>query len=163
VSDERSRDRWWIDVAIVAPLLALPFAPLLVDRRRPGTEARAIGALKTFNTSQTLFREGDKEGDGTLDYATLDELSNASLVDGVLGSGVKEGYRFEVRASPTTSEFLWFAVANPVDPGVTGDRFFCTNEGGIIYYTTMFGGGPILLQDGGDACAIPATLLPVGK
>ena len=43
-------------------------------------DANAIGMLKTINTSQTLFREGDKDGDGVFDYGNLLELSNATLV-----------------------------------------------------------------------------------
>ena len=152
----------WIDLAPCGTILLLIVSGLVAAAPRSrggGNERHAIGALKVINTSQTLFREGDKEGDGLLDYATLDELSNATLIDSVLGSGVRQGYRFEVRASPTTPEFLWFAVANPVSPGTSGDRSFCTNHTGVIYYTSH----AIGLFDGGPECSIPVTLLPPGK
>jgi type IV pilus assembly protein PilA len=153
----------WAVLALVVLGLCLVIAiPNLIDSRKYGGEAPAIGALKTINTSQTLFREGDKEGDGVLDYGDLQELSNTTLIDGVLGSGVKQGYRFEVRASPATPEFLWFAVANPVTPGTTGDRYFCTNHAGVIYYTGLQGRS-ISVDAGGAECTIPTRLLPVGK
>jgi hypothetical protein len=155
----------WIDLASCGTLVLVIIAGGIAAsprRRPPGNESAAIGALKTINTSQTLFREGDKELDGTLDYGNLQELSNTTLIDAVLGSGVKQGYLFEVRPSPTTPEFLWFAVANPALPGTTGDRYFCTNHMGIIYYTGS-AGGPIALFDGGPECTIPARLLPVRK
>jgi hypothetical protein len=126
--------------------------------RKTGNEQWAISGLKTINTSQTLFREGDKEGDGTLDYGTLAELSAAGLVDPVLGSGTQGGYRFDVRPHPLTSEFLWFATANPIEPGRDGDRYFYTNEAGIIYYTTARAFDIATIDT-----AVPADARPVGK
>jgi type IV pilus assembly protein PilA len=145
--------------AILALILAIAI-PNLIEARKIGAEAAPIGALKTLNTAQTLFRESDKEGDGLLDYGNLEELSNTTLIDGVLGSGTKQGYVFAVRASPTTPEFLWFAVANPTAYGVTGERYFCTNHAGVIYYT---GTRAITLEAAGPGCTIPPNLLPVGK
>ncbi|MCO5170158.1 MAG: hypothetical protein M9894_27810 [Planctomycetes bacterium] len=131
-------------------------------RARRGYEVAApIGALKTISTSQTVFREWDKDGNGVLDYGTLRQLSDANLVDPLLGSGEKQGYRFEVCPSATTPEFLWFAVANPVRPGTTRDRYFRTNHSGIIYYTGVQGRA-LALDDGGPECAIPTNMLPVG-
>jgi hypothetical protein len=123
-------------------------------------EWRAVGALKSINASQTLFRENDKEGDELLDYGSLAELSSATLIDPVLGSGTKEGYVFQVRPSPTTGEFLWFATANPAGPATRGDKSYCTNHEGVIFYTT---GRTLSLDDGGLECTIPAGLLPVGR
>jgi hypothetical protein len=154
-------------VAIVCVVLALPCMiaviaaiaiPNLIEARKHGNEASAIGALKTINTSQTLFREGDKDDDGMLDYAAnLQELSQATLIDGVLGTGTKQGYLFQVYNAPQTPEFLWMATANPAVPGTTGDRYFATNHAGVIYYsrTTPFA----LTED----CSMPADAVPVGR
>jgi hypothetical protein len=147
---------------IVAGLALLFVIAVLLPNHphRGGHEPGApIGALKTINTSQTLFREGDKEGDGALDYGTLEELSNTTLIDAVLGSGRKQGYVFQVRPSPQTPDFLWMAVANPEEPTVSGDRYFVTNQAGIIYYTGLQGHAFEL----NDACEIPPGALPVGK
>jgi hypothetical protein len=114
-----------------------------------------IGALVTLSTAQTLFREGDEDGDGVLDYGTLEELSDARLIDAVLGAGVKQGYRFDCRPSPTTPEFVWMAVANPVSDE-TGSRSFVTNHTGMIHWS------PEPLRWTPD-CEIPAGLLRVGE
>lgn len=148
-----------IVIAIIAIIAAIAI-PNLIEARKHGNEAAAIGALKTINTSQTLFREGDKESDGTLDYGSLSDLSNTTLIDGVLGSGTKQGYLFTVAPSQSTPEFLWFATANPASPTTTGDRYFCTNHAGVIYYTGL-NGSSIAVND--TTCDVPTTVLPVGK
>jgi hypothetical protein len=121
-----------------------------IEARRHGNEAAAIGALRKMSTAQAIFREGDKENDGNLDYGMLSELSNAGLVDTDVGSGTKRGYLFQATYSFNTSEFLWFGVANPEVPGITGNRYFNTNQAGVIFYTS----GRTLELDT-DTCVLP--------
>jgi hypothetical protein len=143
---------------ITVVILAIAI-PNLIEARKHGGEASPIGALKTIQTSQALFREGDKDEDGKLDYATLEELSNTTLIDGVLGTGRKQGYLFQVRPSPLTPEFMWMAVARPIEPGETGDRYFVTNQAGVIYYTGTQGDAFEL----NDACEIPPNAIRIGR
>src|SRR5438105_4834151 len=112
-----------IVIAIIAIIAAIAI-PNLLAARKHANETAAIGALKTIGTSQAIFREGDKERDGNLDYGMLSELNATSLVDSVLGSGTKQGYLFQAVYGFSTSEFLWFGVANPALAGTTGDRYF---------------------------------------
>lgn len=146
-----------IVIAIIAIIAAIAI-PNLIEARKHGNEAAAVGALKTITTSQSLFREGDKEQDLNFDYGTLAEMSAQQLVDGVLGSGTKQGYLFQCNYGTQTSEFLWFAVANPAVPTTTGDRYFCTNQAGVVFYTQATSIAP----NSAD-CVIPTTCLPVGK
>ena len=146
-----------IVIAIIAIIAAIAI-PNLIEARKHGNEAAAIGALKTISTSQAIFREGDKDGDGTLDYGDLSQLSSTDLIDSILGSGTKQGYFFEAQGSATTSEFLWFAMANPAVPTTTGDRYFLTNQAGVIYYTTA---ASVTMNN--TDCLVPAGSLPVGK
>src|SRR5690606_18663004 len=104
---------------------------------------------------QTLFREGDKDGDGLLDYGTLAELSAANLIDPVLGSGIKQGYRFKVLVSPQDPEFLWMATAEPVQRPTTGDRCFAINQSGLIYFAQQ----PIPLP---ADCSLPSWATTIG-
>jgi hypothetical protein len=130
------------------------------DRRSRGMhdERFAIGALKTIATSEAIFREGDKDKNDYLDYGSLAQLEKTMLIDSILGSGTKQGYLFQAAPSASTSEFLWFAIASPVEPGVTGDRYFCTNQACVIFYTTE-GSFTVNTTD----CAIPANAVPVGR
>lgn len=125
---------------------------------RLGNEVAAIGALKTISVAQSLHREGDKDRDGTLDYAAnLQELGQSALIDSILASGTKQGYAFELYNGPQ-SEFEWFAIADPLVPGETGLRFFYVDQSGVIYYSTK---GPI--QGPLDPNALPLGVLPLGR
>jgi prepilin-type N-terminal cleavage/methylation domain-containing protein len=150
-----------IVIAIIAIIAAIAI-PNLIQARKHGNEASAIGALKTLATSEAIFREGDKERDGNLDYGMLSELNSTGLIDSVLGSGTKQGYIFQAAYSFSTSEFLWFAMANPAISGTTGDRYFDSNQAGVIFYTT----GLQLVLDT-DTCILPNTNgggeIPTGK
>ncbi len=141
-------------VAIVAAIAI----PNLIEACKSGNEAASIGALKTISTSQSLFREMDKEGDGMMDYGTLQELGQSMLLDSILASGTKQGYTFQVFVSPETPEFLWMATANPVLPNTTGDRFFVTNHERVIHYRSS---GPLTTFN--PDCSIPDDFAPVGR
>jgi prepilin-type N-terminal cleavage/methylation domain-containing protein len=147
-----------IVIAIIAIIAAIAI-PNLIQARKHGNEASAIGALKTTATAEAIFREGDKEKDGNLDYGMLSELNNTQMIDSVLGSGTKQGYFFFACYSFKTSEFLWFAAANPAINGTTGDRYFSTNQAGVIYYTTA---NNLLLDT--NSCTLPNNgVIPTGK
>ncbi len=123
-----------IVIAIIAIIAAIAI-PNLIEARKGSNEAAAIGALRTLNTAQSLFREGDKDRNGTLDYASnLPMLSsNGNLIDSVLANGTKQGYNFTVVAA---TQFTWSAQASPVTPGKSGDRYFFIDESGVIRYNS---------------------------
>lgn len=115
--------------ALPAGLLVWSLGSTLAARRAEGDEAAAIGALKTLWTAQLLFREGDAERDGVLDYGTLAELEAAGLVEPGLGG---QGYRLEVRVAPgELAQWRWMALATPEGEG---RRTFATNHLGVIRY-----------------------------
>ena len=91
-------------------------------------EATAVATLKEIHTAQSFFREG-RSGDGLERYGTLEEIASAGLVGRDLAGG-RAGYRFHVAPSATTSEFLWFAVAEPVTS--SSDRHFVATESGLV-------------------------------
>ncbi|MGE0706515.1 MAG: hypothetical protein AB7N76_17675 [Planctomycetota bacterium] len=101
--------------------------------RQLGNEAAAIGALKTISTAQALFREGDKDQNGILDYAGgIEDLGKCQLIDDRLASGEKNGYRFAVTSGAKAPEFLWMAVASPLDEK-QGLRHFAISHEGVVY------------------------------
>jgi hypothetical protein len=124
----------------------------------PGNETRALLSLQAIKLAEARFHFRASPQKPVSDYGTLAQLSQAALIDDVLGSGTKAGYLFQAAPSVSTSDFLWFAVANPLVPTTTGDRYFCTNQTGILYYTTA---GSFSLNT--TDCQIPANAQPVGK
>lgn len=130
----------WLGFCALLGTLFCVLSPALMGTslHERANEAAAIGALKAIGNAQTLYREGDKNGNSTLDYApNLERLTNTGftrqedLIDEVLASGTKQGYVFAITSS---SEFGWTATANPRVPGTTGDRYFGTNMEGEIFY-----------------------------
>ncbi len=130
----------------------------LEEARRNGNETACIGALKTISTAQALFREGDKDNNGVLDYAAdLAALTKSRLLDAMLGSGKKNGYTYKVCRGSAAPEFLWMAVASPIELGKTGSRHFAINHEGVIFYN---GEKPIELDT--KNCVISGGT-PVGR
>jgi prepilin-type N-terminal cleavage/methylation domain-containing protein len=123
-----------IVIAIIAIIAAIAI-PNLIEARKGSNEAAAIGALRTISTAQSLYREGDKDGNGVFDYASsLAQLASAGgLIDSVLGGGVKQGYLFTMTSS---SRFEWSARANPASHRKSGDRSFFVDESGVIRFST---------------------------
>jgi type II secretory pathway pseudopilin PulG len=147
-----------IVIAIIAIIAAIAI-PNLLHARKSANETAALGSLKTIASSQTVFREGDKDQDGNLDYGMLSEMSNCGLLDSVLGAGSKSGYFFSCNYSFVSSEFLWFALANPQLATTTADRYFETSTAGVMFYTT----NQNLTLDTSSCLLYPGNLTAVGK
>lgn len=123
---------------VIITIIAAIAIPNIISARKNANESAAIGHLKTIANTQNMFRESDKENDGDFDFGSLIELSNTELIDGTLGSGSRTGYNYATAAGSVNPGFLWFATANPQLPPNTGERYFCTNQRGQIFYTTGF-------------------------
>ena len=103
----------------------------------PGyNESAAIGALRTLNTAQSIYRESGKETlKGAPQYAdSLAELSatGTDLIDDVLGTGSKQSYRFQISADP--EGYSWDATAWAATEE-HGQRRFYTNQSGVIWFS----------------------------
>lgn len=119
--------------------------PNVIEARKASGEAREIGALRTLTTAQALCREGDKDRNGTFDYAvSLENLGRVGLIDKVLATGTKHGYRFMIlEASAKT----WSATTTPLEAGKSGDRSFFVDETGVIRFRRSPNGEPATALD----------------
>jgi len=148
-----------LEVLVVVTILAIVMIisiPSMIAAKKHANEGAAVAALKVIQSEQTFYREKDLDQNGLNDYGTLNQLSTAGVLDAILGTGSKQGYRFQAGPSTITSENLWFALANPAIPGSTGDRYFMTNHTGVIYFTS--GVAPALNT---TDCKMPAGSTPV--
>jgi len=147
-----------IVLAIISIIAAIGI-PSMLQARKQGNEASAIAALKQIATAETIFRERDSENDGNLDFGMLSELKTTTLMDFVVGSGTKQGYSIQATYSFLSSEYLWFACANPLVAQLSGDRYFTTNPAGAMFYTT---GTNITIDT--NSCLLPSMgMSVVGK
>lgn len=126
-------------VAIITIVIAIAL-PTVMEARKSGNEGNAVGSLRTIAAGQALFREADRDGDGLTDYGNLAELAAADVIDQILATGTKAGYRFETEpaigdGSPDWRLMMYYSVANPRKMDVTGNRAYASNYSGVIFYT----------------------------
>ena len=138
-----------IVVAIILIIAAISI-PNLLRSRMAANEASAVGSVRTINTAAVEYQSiygagypGSLKVIGTTGTAT--SCSNAQLIDSVLTSGTKSGYKFEIvpgaQEVPSasvpqgcTAGFAdgYVVTAVPVTVGTTGQRAFCSDATGVI-------------------------------
>ena len=122
-----------IVIAIIAIIAAIAI-PNLLDARKAANEASAIASLRAIHSAQNIYREQDKDGNGTLDFsASLSGLNDEGLLDAVLGGGTKQGYLFTPNGA---TKFTWSAKCTPQEDGHSGDRRFFVDETAVIRSAT---------------------------
>ncbi len=122
-----------VELMIVVTVIALVVAlviPNFLEARKVSDETAAISYLKSILTAQQLYRTrmGQyAESDERLVEAGL--LSGHSIVD---GENEISGYTFVVDGFGVLN---WFAYAVPLEPGITGDRFFFVDATGVLRWS----------------------------
>src|ERR1700739_1259901 len=123
-----------IVVAIILIIAANP-TPNLLRSKMPANEASAVGSMRTINTSSVAFSTTygnypTKLSD--LGPSTAPTSTAADLIDSALVAGSTGESTFPCSAaSPYQSYSL---QASPTTPGVTGQRYFFTDQSGVIRY-----------------------------
>ena len=118
-------------------------------RRIASNQASAVGSLRTINTAQITYastynagysRNLQQLGPG----ASAPNANRAGLIDEVLASGTKAGYRFVytpgAQAAGGVDTYQLFA--DPIQPGVTGNYYYYTDHSGVIRQNTSQRAGP---------------------
>jgi prepilin-type N-terminal cleavage/methylation domain-containing protein len=134
-----------IVVAIILIIAAIAI-PNLLRSRIAANEASAVGSLRTLNTAEITYNTTYPNVGFACSLASLGPpasgnsatSSTAGLIDANLSAGVKSGYDFTLLSSTcglaagikTTYNY----GAHPISPGVTGQRYFCTDVSGVIQY-----------------------------
>jgi prepilin-type N-terminal cleavage/methylation domain-containing protein len=131
-----------IVVAIIGIIAAIAI-PNLLASRRAANEASAQSSTRTVFSAQVTYQV--TSGNGAF-AATLAALNTASLIDTVLSSGTKSGYRFAiVEQAGTGSAAVFGAKCYPsTTSGVsqTGTRRFGLTEDGVMRGDTTIGTDP---------------------
>ena len=128
-----------IVVAIILIIAAIAI-PNLLRSKMAANEASAVGSLRTINTAcvtySTTYSTGYPAALANLGPAAAASAAAADLVGSLLGVApfAKSGYSFVyVAAAPVAGVISTYTInANPLNPGVTGQRGFFTDQSGVI-------------------------------
>jgi len=127
-----------IVVAIILIIAAIAI-PNLLRSRMAANEASAVGSIRTINTAEITYSStypatgfattlGNLGGTGSSASS-----SGALLIDNQLSTGTKSGYTFVLSGATSTA----YAInGNPVTQGQTGQRYFYSDQSGVIRYNT---------------------------
>ena len=136
-----------IELLIVVTIILIIAAiaiPNLVKSKIQANEAAAVVTLKTLTDSTVMYSNSyggfphSLAEMGPSGGTTNASSASADLIDVVLASGIKAGYKFTytVGATDPAGNVLTYSVtATPVTLGVTGQRSFYTDQGGTIRAT----------------------------
>ena len=141
-----------IVVAIILIVAAIAI-PSLLRARIAANEASAVGSCRTMNTSAVTYLSTYSNGFPTTLSAmgthaagdTTASCGEALLIDNQLTTGKKSGYSFTFadgpgdtpNAAPSGGCAGWNSYtinAQPNEPGTTGQRYFFTDQTGVIRF-----------------------------
>lgn len=125
-------------VVTIIGIIASIAIPNHLASRRAANEASAQQSLRLMNSAEITYRS--TVGKGL--YGTVSTLAHWNLIDGVLGSGSKNGYYFTTGDSPAASTTGFVMAAAPMVLGgvnATGMREFCIDQTGVLTNKTATG------------------------
>jgi prepilin-type N-terminal cleavage/methylation domain-containing protein len=132
-----------IVVAIILIIAAIAI-PNLLRAKMAANEASAVASLRTYNTSIVAYETTYGGGPATnlaqlgpVASGTAPSSASADLVDSLLGKAApgKSGYNFSYTPVAAASVTQYTILASP-QTSSTGQRYFLTNESGVIYQTS---------------------------
>ena len=128
-------------VVTIIMIIAAIAIPNLVLSKSQANETAAVQSLKTLNEAVLLYQNTyggfphQLSDMGPVSGGAAPSSSAADLIDSVLSSGVKSGYKFSYTASasdPSGNVLNYSVAASPVTPGTSGQRSFYTDQSGTI-------------------------------
>ena len=126
-----------IVVAIILIIAAIAI-PKLFRSKIAANEASAVGSLKAVNaacvTYSSTWNVGYPVVLSYLGAGTPTSSTGAGIIDSLLASGVKSGYTFTyISGAPSGGQVRTYTLtANPTLPNQTGQRYFFTDQSGVI-------------------------------
>lgn len=114
-------------IAIIAVLCSFA-VPNLLRGRMNSTESVVLGSCQTIGKACQNFYSYVQPHTYPDDLAQLAN-SNPAYIDSLLGGGVKQGYQF-LYTRPDPEHYT--LLAQPITPGVNGNRYFFLDESGVL-------------------------------
>jgi hypothetical protein len=123
-------------------IIAAIAIPNLLRARIAANEAGAVRSVRQIHTAEVTYYLANPGSGYTCALSDLtgperiSSVAKARLIDDLLASGSKYGYRFAVQncVQPEKGEGKYQVVAYPVSRNQTGIKAFCSDETGIIRF-----------------------------
>jgi type IV pilus assembly protein PilA len=127
-----------IVVAIILIIAAIAI-PNLLRARIAANEASAVGSVRTINTAEVSYATSFPATGFSASLANLaggatnaPSVTNADLIDAVLGAGTKSGYTFTYASAGGPPAVTYTVTASPITQGSSGVRGFFSDQSGVI-------------------------------
>jgi type IV pilus assembly protein PilA len=132
-----------VGVILIIAAIAIPN---FMRSKLAANETSAVSSLRTIHTAEVTYSITYS----ATGFAALLALGGASpcasptstsacLIDNVLATGTKSGYNFAATAGSGTPAETYTSTAEPAAPGQSGQRDFCSDQAGVIYYGASSG------------------------
>jgi prepilin-type N-terminal cleavage/methylation domain-containing protein len=139
-----------IVVAIILIIAAIAI-PNLLRSKMAANESSAVGSMRTINTAEVTYATAYPNVGYSVDIPSLGGLpvpcataatpAAACLIDNVLATATaagtaKSGYFFTFNNNGVAGGIntAYTLSASPANPGTTGQRYFFTDQTGVIRY-----------------------------
>lgn len=129
-----------IVVAIILVIAAIAI-PNFMRSRIAANESASVQNMRNINTANVVYSSTYGVGYapslaalGPPPGASPPNITNASLIDEILALGTKSGYNYIYTPGPSVNSVIdsFTLKANPVTVGITGNRYFFTDDSGVI-------------------------------
>jgi prepilin-type N-terminal cleavage/methylation domain-containing protein len=135
-----------IVVAIILVIAAIAI-PNYLRSRLIANESSAAESVRTINTAVITYSSVYPSVGFPPTLAALGGVNpctatstNACLLDTVLSAGSKSGYTFVFTGDGLTPSVTYAVTATPVSEGISGTRQFCSDQTGVVRFTTTGAG-----------------------
>jgi type IV pilus assembly protein PilA len=127
-------------VAVILIVSAIAVPNFMRSRMR-ANEANAVAGIRVIHTSAITYATTYPDlgfpvlltNMGGANPCTATSTSSC-LIDDVLAQGVKDGYSYVWTGDGNTPSVGFILTATPQMVGSSGQRMFCTDQGGTVYY-----------------------------
>ena len=130
-----------IVVAIILIIAAIAI-PNLLKSKMAANESSAVGSIRTINTAEITYSNACPLQGYAANLLALNTggpcgAPGQNIIDANLGAGQKSGYTLAaVGANPVNGANTTYTdTATPQTIGTTGQRMFCSDQTGVIFYT----------------------------
>jgi type IV pilus assembly protein PilA len=135
-----------IVVAIILVIAAIAI-PNYLRSRLIANESSAAESVRTINTAVITYSSVYPSVGFPPSLAALGGVNpctatstNACLLDAVLSAGSKSGYTFIFTGDGLSPSVTYAVTATPVSEGISGTRQFCSDQTGVVRFTTTGAG-----------------------